>query len=114
MSEETFEELALHVEVFDGVGMVGAWTIHEFVEVVRQSLLGLPGCVISNGDQCGTVRPAPILLVLLAPLSGGAFVWIHVLGLALVPVSVEDRSNCLLIGGVVGGNIEQIAGGAGF
>ena len=31
-----FEELALLVEVFDGVGMVGAWTIHEFVEVVRQ------------------------------------------------------------------------------
>ena len=58
--------------MFDGVGMVWARAIHEFVEVVRQSLLGLPGCAISRGDQRGVVRPALILLVLLAPLSGGA------------------------------------------
>ena len=94
--------------------MVGARTIHEFVEVVRQSLLGLPGHAISRGDQHDVVCPTPILLVLLAPLSGGAFVWIHALGLALVLASIEDRSNCLLAEGVVGGNVEQIAGGAGF
>ena len=35
LSEETFEELTVLVEVFDGVGVVGARTIHEFVEVVR-------------------------------------------------------------------------------
>ena len=50
-----FEELALLVEVFDGVGVVRAQTIHEFVEVVRQSLLGLPGRAISRGDQRGVV-----------------------------------------------------------
>ena len=94
--------------------MIGAWTIHEFIEVVRQSLLGLPGCVISCGDQRGVVRPAPILPVLLAPLSGGAFVWIRALGLAFVPASTEDRSDRLLARGMVGGDIEQIAGGAGF
>ena len=109
-----FEELALLVEVFDEVGVVRAWTIHEFVEVVRQSLLGLPGCAISRGDQCGVVRPTSILLVLLAPLNGWAFVWIHALGLAFVPASAEDRSDRLLAKGVVGGNVEQIAGGAGF
>ena len=109
-----FEELALLVEVFDRVGVVGAWTIHEFVEVVRQSLLGLPGCAISSGDQRGVVRPTLILPVLFAPLSGGAFVWIRMLGLAFVPTSVEDRSDCLLTRGVVGGNVEQIVGGAGF
>jgi len=114
LSEETFEELTLLVEVFDGVGVVGAWTIHEFVEVVRQSLLGLPGCVISCGDQRGVVRPMPILPVLFAPLSGGAFVWIHALGLAFVTASAEDRSDRLLARGVVGGNVEQIAGGMGF
>ena len=38
LSEKTFEELAVLVEVFDGVGVVGAWAIHEFVEVVRQAL----------------------------------------------------------------------------
>ena len=35
LSEKTFEELAVLVEVFYGVGMVHARTIHEFVEVVR-------------------------------------------------------------------------------
>ena len=33
------------------------------------------------------------------------------LGLAFVPASVEDRSDCLLIGGMVSGDVEQIAGG---
>ena len=94
--------------------MVGTRTIHEFIEVVRQSLLGLPGCVISCGDQRGVVRPAPMLPILLAFLSGGAFVWIHVLGLAFVPVSAKDCSDCLLTRGMVGGNVEQITGGAGF
>ena len=31
LSEETFEELVVLVEVFDGVGVVGAWAIHELV-----------------------------------------------------------------------------------
>ena len=35
LSEKTFEELIVLVEVFDEVGVVGSWTIHEFVEVVR-------------------------------------------------------------------------------
>ena len=33
LSEEMFEELTVLVEVFDEVGMVGAWIVHEFVEV---------------------------------------------------------------------------------
>ena len=35
LSHETFEELAVLIELFDGVGMVGAWAICELVEVVR-------------------------------------------------------------------------------
>ena len=54
-SKETFEELTVLVEVFDGVGMVGAWAVHELVEVVRQPLLGLPAHTISHGDHCGVV-----------------------------------------------------------
>ena len=50
LSEETFEELTLLVGVFDRVGVVGAWSIHEFVEVVRQSLMGLLNYVIGHGD----------------------------------------------------------------
>lgn len=105
-----FEELTVLVEVFDGVGVVGAWAIHELVEVVRQALLGLHARVISYGDQCGVVRSAPILFVLLTPLCGGAVVLVPVLGLAFVPASVEDRSDYLLTGGVVSGDVEQIAG----
>ena len=30
-----FEKLTVLIEVFDGVGVVGARTVHEFVEVVR-------------------------------------------------------------------------------
>ena len=109
-----FEELAVLVEVFDGVGMVGARIVHELVEVVRQSLLGLLARAISRGDQCGIVRSAPILFVLLAPLCGGALVLVCALGLAFVLASNEDRSDRLLAGGVVSGDVEQVAGGTGL
>ena len=36
------------------------------------------------------------------------------LGLTFVPASVEDRSNCLLAGGVVSGDVEQVMGGTGL
>ena len=108
-----FEELIVLVEVFDGVGMVGAWTIHELVEVVRQALLGLLAHAISCGDQCGVDRLASILFVLLAPLHGGALVLVLVIGLTFVSVSVEDRSDRLLAGGVVSGDVEQVVGGTG-
>ena len=109
-----FEELTVLVKVFDGVGMVGAWAIHEFVEVVTQALLGLLAYVVSCGDQRGVVRSASILLVLLAPLCGGALVWVRALGLAFVLASAEDRSDRLLARGMVAGNVEQITGGTRF
>ena len=109
-----FEELVVLVEVFDGVGMVRAWAIHEHVEVVREALLGLLAHAISCGDQCGVGRSALILFVLLAPLRGGARVLVLALGLAFVPASVKDRSDCLLVGGVVCGDVEQVVGGTGL
>ena len=36
------------------------------------------------------------------------------LGLALVPASIEDRSDRLLAGGVVCGDVEQVVGGMGL
>ena len=36
---------------------------------------------------------------------------VHALGLTFVPASVEDRSDRLLTGGVVSGDIEWVAGG---
>ena len=104
--QKVFEEFAILVEVFDGVGVVGSWAIHEFVEVVRQGLLGLLARAVSCGDQRGVVRSAPILFVLLAPLCGGALVLVRALCLAFVPASVEDRSDRLLVEGVVSGDLE--------
>ena len=111
LSQKALEELAILVEVFDGVGMVGAWAIHELVEVVRQALLGLLARAISCGDQCGVGRSAPILFVLLAPLHGGALVLVLTLGISLVPASIEDCSNHLLTRSMVRGDIEQVTGG---
>ena len=111
MSQKALEELAVLVEVFDGVSVVGARAIHELVEVVRQALLGLLARTIGRDDQSEVGRSTPILLVLLAPLHGGALVLVLVLGLALVPASVEDRSDRLLAGGMVRGDVEQVVGG---
>ena len=94
------------VEVFDGVG-----AIHELAEVVRQALLGLLAHAVSYGDQCGVGWSAPILLVLLAPLCGGALALVLALGLALVLTAAEDNPNHLLAGGVVHGDVEQVTGG---
>ena len=94
--------------------MVGARTIHELVEVVRQSLLGLVACAIRRGDQHGVVQSAPILFVLLAPLCGGALVLVRALGLVFVSASIKDRSDCFLAGGVVSGDVEQVVGCTGL
>ena len=51
LSQEVLEELAVLVEVLDGVGMVGAWALHELVEVVELALLGLLARMIGRGDQ---------------------------------------------------------------
>ena len=82
--------------------------------MVRLALLGLLACAISYGDQRRVGRSALILLVLLAPLRAGALILVLVLGLALVLASVKDRSDLLLMGGVVHGDIELVASGPGL
>ena len=82
--------------------------------MVRQSLLGLLARAISHGDQHGVVRSTPVLFVLLDPLCGGALILVHALGLAFVSALVEDHSDRLLAGGVVSGDVEQVAGGTGL
>ena len=94
--------------------MVGAWALHELIEVVRKALLGLLARVISRGDQRGVGRSATMFLVLFAPLCGRALVLILTPGLAFVSASTEDRSDCLLAGGMVCGDVEQVAGGPGL
>ena len=94
--------------------MVDAWTIHELVEVIGLALLGLLAHAIGHNDQHRVGQSAPILHVLFAPLHGGAFVFILVLGLALVSASVEDLPDGLLTGGMVRGDVEQVVGGTGL
>ena len=89
LSQKIFEELAVLVEVFDKVGMVGARALHELVEVVRKALLGLLVRVISHGDQRGVGRSATIFFVLFAPPCGGALVLILALGLTFASAFVE-------------------------
>ena len=81
LSQKALEELTVLIEVFDGVGVVGAWALHELIEVVQKALLGLLVHLISRGDQHRVGRSAAIFSVLFAPLRGGAFVLILVLGL---------------------------------
>ena len=106
LSQKALEAFAILIEVLDGVGVVGAWALHELVEVVRQALLGLLAHVISCGDQRRVGRSALILLVLFAPLHGGDLIVVLMLGLALVLAPVEDRSDRLLTGGVVRSDVE--------
>jgi len=47
-------------------------------------------------------------------LCGGALILFLALGLALVPASAKDRSGCLLTGGMVRGDVEQVTGGTGL
>ena len=98
----------------DGIVVVGARALHELVKVARRVLLGLSARVICRGDQRGVGRLATILSVLLSPLCGGALVLILALGLALVLAFVEDRSDRLLGGGVVCGDVKQVTGGTGL
>ena len=91
--------------------MLGAWALHELVEVVMLALLGLHAHTIGHGEQSGVGRSAPIILILFAPLRGGALVLVLALGLALVPASTKDHSDRLLTRGVVRGDVEQVMGG---
>ena len=97
--------------MLDGVSVVGAWALLELVEVVGLALLGLLARMIGCGDQGWVGRSSPILLALLPLLCGGALALVLVLGLAPVPTAAEDRPDRLLAGGVVCGDVKQVAGG---
>ena len=82
--------------------------------MVRLALLGLLARSIGHSDQSWVGQSAPILLVVLALLCGGAIVLVLAFGLAPVPTIAEDRPDRLLAGGVVRGDVEQVMGGTGL
>ena len=84
--------------MFYGVVVVGAWALHELVEVAGRALLGLRARMISRGDQRRVGWSAAILSVLFPPLHGGAFVLIPTLSLALASASVGAQRERRLLG----------------
>lgn len=114
LSSFAFEEFAVLVEVLDRVGIVGAGTLHELLEVIVLARLGLFARSVDRSDQGWVGWALPILLVLLAPLHGGAFIPVFALSLALIPPIVEDRPDHLLARGVICSDVEQLAGGPGL
>ena len=77
--------------------MVGAWALHEPMEVARRVLLGLCARVISRGDQRGVGRSAAILSILFPLLRGGTLNLILALGLTLALAFIGAwRERCLL------------------
>ena len=75
----------------DGIVVVGARALHEFVEVSRLVLLGLRAQVIGRSDRRGVGRSAVILSILFSPLRGGALVLILAFGLTFVVATVGAR-----------------------
>ena len=100
------EEFTVLIEVLDGVGVVGAWALHELVEVVGLTLLGLLAYTIGHGDQSEVGWSTSILLVLLALLHGGALALVLALVLAPVLTAAEDRLDRLLTRGMVHSDVE--------
>jgi len=82
----------------DGIVVVGAWALHEIVEVARRVLLGLHARVIGHGDRREVSRLAVIIYVLFLPLRGGALVLILVPGLTFVVAPVEAWHKRRLLG----------------
>ena len=82
--------------------------------MVGLTLLGLLARMIGHGDESRVGWSALILLVLFAPMRGGAFLLVLALGLAFVLASSKDYSNRLLIRGMVRGDVEQVMGGMGL
>ena len=51
LPQQALEEQAVLIEVVHGVVVVGAWTLHELVEVAGGALLGRRARMTSHGDQ---------------------------------------------------------------
>ena len=98
LPQQALQELAVLVEMVDGIVVVGAQALHELVKVVRRVLLGRSVRIICRGGQRGVGRLAAILYVLFPPLRGGALVLILAPGLTFVAAPIEARRKRRLLG----------------
>ena len=91
LPQQALEELAVLVEMVDGIIVVGARALRELVLVSRLVLLRLSAQVVGRGDRRGVSRSTAILSILFSPLRGGALVLIMALGLTFAVDSVGAR-----------------------
>ena len=90
-------------------GVVWAWPLEHFLEVVWSALRGLlTTSVVSGGHERAL---APLLFLFLSGTIGGAFAGV------LVPSriafeAVKDRSDCFFARGMAGGDVQEFLGGS--
>jgi hypothetical protein len=107
--QHPLEDLAILELVLDGEAVVGAWLLQELLEMVVVALS--LACSVGRCDRIGagaTSVPPPLLLL----HYGGTLILLCRLGLSHGPAISEDRPDRLLVGGVVHGNVQKLAGGA--
>ena len=85
--------------------MVGAWLVHELVEVVvsqRTLVLALGRRNLVRGGRSAVLLVLPILVARGGPVAVMSFCLCRVL------VALEDGPDRLLAGGVVGGDLQEL------
>ena len=90
-------------------GVVWAWPLEHFLEVVRSALRGLPTTpAVYDGHKRAL---GPLLFLLLGGTIGGAFADVLV-SPRLAFEAVEDRFDRFFARGVAGGDVEEFLGGS--
>ena len=97
LRQQALEELAVLVEMVDGIVVVGARALHEIVKVSRRVLLGLSARIIRCGDRARSWPVGGDSFCSFSPLHGGALVLILALGLAFALASVGVRRGWRLL-----------------
>jgi hypothetical protein len=109
LTKHAHEKFAVLELVLDRVAMIGASLFQELLKLVGDALS--LARMVDHHDRVG-VGTTPVLLFLFPLPRGRAHILVLPLGLSFGPTISEDRPTCLLAGGVVRGNVQELAGGA--
>ena len=89
--------------------MVGTWLLQQLIEVVAP---GRPPFLLVGRRDLFAGGRAAVLLVLPSLPTRGGLIWVPSLRLCRGLVPHKDSSNCLLAGGMVGSDVQELASGA--
>ena len=89
--------------------MVWAWSLKQFLEVVRSALCGLPTTPMVYGSHERAL--ALLFFLFLGGTIGGAFAGV-LIPLHLALKAVEDRSNRFFARGMVGSDVKEFLSGS--